>query len=157
MDSSILRVIILIVLLMFSAFFSSTETAFSSMNRIRVKNLASDGNKKAARALLIVEDFDRFISTILIGNNIVNIALTALATTLFIDVCKGDVTKGTAIATVVTTVAVLIFGEITPKSLAKESPERYSMAVSSFVSFALSAEFCIRYVEKACKPFRKTL
>ena len=134
-DGSILQVLALIVLLALSAFFSATETAFSSMNRIRIKNLAAEGNKKAARVLRLSENFDRLLSTVLIGNNIVNIAATAIATLLFINVCKGDQALGTTVATVVVTVVVLVFGEITPKTLAKESPESFAMFAAPFVSF----------------------
>ncbi|MBQ7160325.1 MAG: HlyC/CorC family transporter [Clostridia bacterium] len=134
-DGSILQVLALIVLLALSAFFSATETAFSSMNRIRVKNLAADGSKKAARVIRLSENFDRLLSTILIGNNIVNISTTAIATLLFIKICDGDQALGTTVATVVVTVAVLVFGEITPKTLAKESPESFAMASAPFIAF----------------------
>ena len=110
------------ILLLMSSYFSATETAFSSINRIRLKHLANSGNKKALLTLSLSEDFDRVLSTILIGNNIVNIGSASLATVIF-TTYYGD--AGVTIATVVTTVLVLIFGEITPKSLAKESPEAY--------------------------------
>ena len=128
MDSgSITQIIVLAVLILFSGYFSATETAFSALNRIRIKNMASDGNKKAAQVLKLSEDFDKILSTILIGNNIVNISATSIATLLFIDICKGDQALGTTVATIVITVVVLIFGEITPKSLAKERPESFAM------------------------------
>ena len=133
-DGSILQVLALIVLLFLSAYFSATETAFSSMNRIRIKNLAGEGNKRAARVLRLSDNFDRLLTTVLIGNNIVNIVTTALATLLFIKVCRGDQALGTTLATVTVTVAVLIFGEITPKTLAKESPERFAMFSAPFIS-----------------------
>ena len=132
-DSAILQILILFVLLLLSAYFSATETAFSAMNRIRIKNLASEGSRRAARVMRLSENFDRLLSTILIGNNIVNIAATAIATLLFIRVLKGDEGFATMIATVVVTVVVLIFGEITPKTLAKESPERFAMAASGSI------------------------
>ncbi len=128
MDSgSITQIIVLIVLIILSGYFSATETAFSALNRIRVKNMASDGNKKAALVLNMSENFDKILSTILIGNNIVNIVATSIATLLFIDIMKGDQALGTTVATIVVTVVVLIFGEITPKSLAKERPESFAM------------------------------
>ena len=128
MDSgSITQIIVLVVLILFSGYFSATETAFSALNRIRIKNMASDGNKKAVLVQKLSEKFDSILSTILIGNNIVNIAATSIATLLFIDICKGDTTLGTTVATIVITVVVLIFGEITPKSLAKERPESFAM------------------------------
>ena len=113
----------IVVLLGFSAYFSATETAFTSLNRVRVKNAANDGNKRARLVLDLSEEFDKVLSTILIGNNIVNITMTAVATVLFVDLYGA---YGATIATIVTTVIVLIFGEITPKSIAKERPERFA-------------------------------
>ncbi len=127
MDSgSIIQIIVLAVLILFSGYFSATETAFSALNRIRIKNMASDGNKKASLVLNMAEKFDSILSTILIGNNIVNIVATSIATILFIDLLK-DQALGTTVSTIVVTVVVLIFGEITPKSLAKERPESFAM------------------------------
>lgn len=126
-DGSIIQILALVVLIILSGYFSATETAFSALNRIRIKNMASDGNKKAASVLKLSENFDKILSTILIGNNIVNISATSIATLLFIDIMKGDQALGTTVATVVVTVVVLIFGEITPKSLAKERPESFAM------------------------------
>ncbi|PKM66491.1 MAG: HlyC/CorC family transporter [Firmicutes bacterium HGW-Firmicutes-2] len=118
------QIIILGILLVLSGFFSATETAFSSINRIRMKHLANNGNKKALHTLELSEDFDKVLSTILIGNNIVNIASAAIATVLF---TRHYGNAGVTISTAVTTILVLIFGEITPKSLAKESPESFAM------------------------------
>lgn len=134
-DGSIIQVLVLVILISLSAYFSATETAYSSMNRIRLKTLAGDGNKRAAYVLKLAENFDRLLSTILIGNNIVNIATTAIATLLFIDICKGDQALGSTLATIVVTVVVLIFGEITPKSLAKESPESFAMFSAPLITF----------------------
>ena len=113
-------IIIIAVLLVFSAFFSASETAFSTCNRIKLKTLAEKGHKGAKRALKIADAFDKTLTTILIGNNIVNIASTSIATTLFVTLF-GD--AGAGIATAVMTVLVLIFGEILPKSLAKETAD----------------------------------
>ncbi len=124
MDSSTGRICWLVVLILCSAFFSASETAFSSMNRIRMKNMAKEGNKKAALALKLSEQYDNLLSSILIGNNVVNIAASALATILFLSYFPQH---GATVSTVVMTVLVLIFGEITPKSLAKESPEAFAM------------------------------
>lgn len=124
MEHSIFSYIFAIVVLLgFSAYFSATETAFTSLNRVRVKNAANDGNKRARLVLDLSEEFDKVLSTILIGNNIVNITMTAVATVLFVDLYGA---YGATIATIVTTVIVLIFGEITPKSIAKERPERFA-------------------------------
>ena len=125
MDSSSTSMIfVLIVLVMCSAYFSATETAFSSLNRIRLKNLANDGNKRAALALSLTERYDDLLSSILIGNNVVNIAASSLATVLFL---KLFPVYGVTLSTVVMTVTVLVFGEISPKSLAKEAPESFAM------------------------------
>jgi CBS domain containing-hemolysin-like protein len=117
-------IIALGVLLVCSAFFSASETAFSSLNRIKLKNLAAKGNKRAARALKLTESYDRLLSTVLIGNNVVNIASSSLATVLFVGFFGS---AGVTVATLVTTVLVLLFGEISPKTMAKEAPERFAM------------------------------
>ena len=114
-------IIIMAVCLMLSAYFSATETAFSSANTTRLKTLAEKGSKNAALALTLLEQYDRLLSTILIGNNIVNIATASIGTVLFVK-HYGDV--GATISTVVVTVVVLIFGEISPKSIAKDCAER---------------------------------
>ena len=118
------KILAIAVLVMFSAYFSATETAFTSLNRIRIKNLANDGDRKAKDVMEISERFDSMLSTILVGNNIVNIAMSSIATVLFMELYP---VYGATIATAVTTVVVLIFGEISPKSLAKESPEKFAM------------------------------
>lgn len=128
-------IIILIILIAFSSFFSATETAFSTINKIRMKNMANNGNKKAAAVLELNEKYDKLISTILIGNNIVNISASSLAAVVFI---KYFPKHGATISTVVMTVLVLIFGEITPKTLAKDFPEKFAMAVVPLINF-----FCI--------------
>ena len=128
MDStSIAMIVSLVILVSLSAYFSATETAFTSLNRIRLKNKADDGNGKAARTLELAEQYDKLLSTILIGNNIVNISAATIATLLF---TKYLPENGAAISTVVLTVVILIFGEISPKSLAKESPERWAMTAT---------------------------
>lgn len=125
MDSdSIGYIIAMLILLIFSSYFSATETAFSSVNKIRLKNLADNGNKRAAKALEISSNYDNLLSTILIGNNIVNIALASIATVLFVKIFPSN---GATLSTIVVTVVVLIFGEITPKSIAKELPEKFVM------------------------------
>ena len=125
MDStSIGMIVALVCLIAMSAYFSATETAFTSLNRIRLKNKAEDGNVRAARTLALAEQYDRLLSTILIGNNIVNISATTIATVLFTRLFHE---YGPTVATVVLTVVILVFGEISPKSLAKEMPERWAM------------------------------
>ena len=117
--------IIIIVCLLISAFFSATEMSFSSLNRIRIKNQADKGNKNAILVLKLLENYDDLLSTILIGNNVVNIASASVATVLFVNMLGAE--AGPSVSTIVTTVVVLIFGEISPKSIAKESPEKFAM------------------------------
>ena len=125
MDSaSIGMSVALVILVAFSAYFSATETAFTSLNRIRMKTKADNGNRAAARALAISEEYDKMLTTILIGNNIVNISATTVATVLC---TKWFHEYGPTVSTVALTIIILIFGEVSPKSLAKESPERWAM------------------------------
>jgi len=125
-------IIALLVLILLSAYFSATETAFSSLNRIKLKNLANDGSKKAQLTLDLCEKYDKLLSSILIGNNIVNILSTSIATALFVSYFPKN---GVALSTVVMTVAVLIFGEVGPKSIAKEMPEKFAMFSAPYISF----------------------
>ncbi len=118
--------LIMFFCLIMSAYFSATETAMSTFNKTRMKTLAEKGNKRAALAMHLSENYDNLLSTILIGNNLVNILLTAVCTAFFIDIAQST-DLGTTLSTVVTTVAVLIFGEITPKSVAKDRPEKFAM------------------------------
>ena len=117
-------IIAIAVLVILSAYFSATETAFTSANRIRLKSLAGDGNKKAKDVLDLSENYDSLLSTILVGNNIVNIAMSSLATVFFMQLYPK---YGATIATAVITVVVLVFGEISPKSIAKEKAEDFAM------------------------------
>ena len=116
--------IIMAVCVIFSGYFSATETAFLSMNKTKLKTLAEKGNRRAALACCLEENYDKLISTILIGNNIVNIATASIGTVLFVRYF-GDM--GATISTVVVTVTVLIFGEISPKSIAKDCAEQFAM------------------------------
>ncbi len=121
-----------VILLAFSAFFSASETALSSANKIRLKTRAEDGDRKAARALELIEGYDKTLSAILVGNNVVNLYSASIATAAAIAMF-GE--KGSAIATAITTVLVLIFGEILPKSFAKDHSETFSLAVAAPLSF----------------------
>lgn len=121
----------LVILVGFSAFFSASETAFSSLNQIRLKSRAEDGDSSAARVLAMAEQYDKLLSTILIGNNIVNIAAASIGTLIFTKMLGAE--RGATVSTIVVTVVVLIFGEVTPKSLAKEMPEKVATAVSPFL------------------------
>ena len=120
----IVDIIAIIVLVILSAYFSATETAFTSLNRIRVKNMAAEGNKRAEMVLRLEENYDKLLTTILVGNNIVNITMTAISTLLFVELFGA---YGPTLSTIVITIVVLIFGEISPKSVAKESPEGFSL------------------------------
>lgn len=127
-------VLVMVALVIMSGYFSATETAFSAVNKIKIKTLAEEGNRKAKLVLKLCDNYDRLISSILIGNNIVNIALSAIATVYFIKI-MNDHTAAPTVATVVVTVVVLIFGEITPKSLAKDFPEKFAMFSAPIIRF----------------------
>ena len=122
---------IMFLFVVLSAFFSSTETAFTSANRIRLKNMATDGNKRAALALELIERYDELLSTTLIGNNIANIGNTAVATVFFVRLYG---VYGPTVSTIVMTIIVLIFGEVTPKVLAKEKAEFFAMAFAPVIN-----------------------
>ena len=136
-DGSTFYIIVMIVLVALSAFFSASETAYTSFNRNKMKNLAAEGNKRAASALKLSDNYDKLLSTILVGNNIVNISLSSLATIFFIE-CLAETSLASAaagISTAVVTIVVLIFGEISPKSVAKEHAEGFAMAVAGILRF----------------------
>ena len=136
MNSSILAMALAqIILVAMSAYFSATETAFSSLNRIRLKSRADSGDRRAAETLHLAEDYDRLLSTILIGNNIVNITATTVGTVMFTQLVGA---YGPTLSTVVLTVVILIFGEISPKSIAKEHPERFAMASTPILKVFLT-------------------
>ena len=124
-SSSLTMIIILVVLVILSAYFSATETAFTSLNRIRLKSKADAGNRRAALALKLVDQYDNLLSTILVGNNIVNLSASSLATVFFTEGLRLQ--NGAVISTAVITIVVLVFGEVSPKSLAKEYPESFAM------------------------------
>ena len=124
-SSSLTMIVILILLVTLSAYFSATETAFTSLNRIRLKSKADAGNRRAALALRLVDQYDNLLSTILVGNNIVNLSASSLATVFFTEGLRLQ--NGAVISTVVITIVVLVFGEVSPKSLAKEYPESFAM------------------------------
>lgn len=129
--------VIIVICVILSAYFSATETAFSSFNRIRVKNMAEKGNKKAALALKLEENYDKLISTILIGNNIVNILAASLGTLFFTDVLVGKADLAATLSTVVITLVVLVFGEISPKTIAKNSPESFVIFSAPLINVLL--------------------
>lgn len=128
---TIIYILIIASLLACSAFFSMSETAFTSVSQVRLKKLAKDGDARAEKALRIIEDYDKFLTTILIGNNLVNIGATTIAAVVF-SVLLGEAT-GSVVSTVVMTLVVLTFGEITPKTLAKRNPQKYALKVVGIV------------------------
>ena len=131
-----LQIIIIAILILFSAYFSATETAFLSMNRTRLKTLAEKGNRRARLTLQLEEKYNKLITTILIGNNIVNILASSLSTLLFLDII-ADADAAATVSTAVITVAVLIFGEISPKSIAKDFPEKFAMFSAPFIQLLM--------------------
>ena len=137
-----LQLVVIVFCIIMSAYFSATETAFSTFNRIRIKNLAEKGNKKAATVIKLSENYDTLLSTILIGNNIVNILASSLATILFIDLLKGGSLEewSSAISTAVLTIIILTFGEISPKTVAKKKPEAFALfaAICLFILYFMS-------------------
>lgn len=151
MDTSLAeQIVAIIILILFSAYFSATETAFTSANRIRIKNMANEGNKKAQRVFDLSEKYDKLLTTILVGNNIVNITMTAVATVMFVSLYKEH---GATIATIVMTVVVLIFGEITPKNIAKEKAESFSMWSAPIISFFMTILTPINFIFTKWKHF----
>ena len=134
MPNLVPSIVAMLFCIVMSAYFSATETAFSSLNKTRIKVLAENGDRRAQLTYRLSEDYDRLISTILIGNNIVNIAVAAIGTLLFVEL-YGEV--GATISTVVVTIAVLIFGEITPKSIAKDFPEKFAMFSAPLINLLI--------------------
>ena len=135
-DGSVQLLVALIILVLFSGFFSATETAFSCANKIKLRTLASNGNKRATKVLVLAEEnFDMLISTILVGNNIVNISAATISTLLFALLIKNPKIDSSFVSTAVTTVVVLIFGEITPKFIAKTYPEKLAMLFYPVIRF----------------------
>lgn len=130
-------IVAMVVCLMLSAYFSATETAFSSLNKTKLKTMIekSDGkNKRAELTLKLAEEYDKLLSTILIGNNVVNITLSSLGVVFFMNL---DKVHGATISTVVITIIVLIFGEISPKSIAKDCPENFAMFSAPFINMLI--------------------
>lgn len=138
--------IIIIVCIIFSAYFSATETAFSTFNRIRMKTYAEKGNKRAAAALKLADNYDALISAILVGNNVVNILAASLGTLFFTGLLVSNPDMGATLSTIVLTVVVLIFGEITPKSMAKNSPDKFVLFSTPIIRVISVILFPITFV-----------
>ncbi len=140
-------VIVMVILVLMSAYFSATETAFSSLNKTRLKTMIEKGNKRAELAFSLAENYDKLISSILIGNNVVNIALASLGTVFFV---KFYQESGAAISTLVITIVVLIFGEISPKTIAKNSPEKFAMFSASIIRIFIWILTPVNFVLSGC-------
>ena len=135
MDADSITLIVCIALLvLLSGFFSGSETAFTGFSKTRMKTYAQDGKKSAKLVLSLSEKYNSLLTALLIGNNIVNITAASLATVLFVK-HMGD--PGVTVSTIVLTLVVLVFGEITPKTLANDAPEKVAMAVAPFVKFIM--------------------
>ena len=131
-NSDLWKILFILVMLVFSALFSSAETAFSSVNKLRLKNYEAQGSKKAATALKLANRFDEVLTAVLIGNNIVNIATSSVSTLVFVSIVGSN---GALVSTIVTTVLVLIFGEVLPKSYAKRNAEKLALMFAAPLSF----------------------
>lgn len=130
-NSDLWKIVLVIIMMIFSALFSSTETAYSSVNKLRLKNYEAQGNKKAAKAIVLANKFDEVLTAVLIGNNIVNIATSSVSTLLFVSIFGKN---GAAISTAVITVLVLVFCEVLPKSYAKKNAEKLALLFASPLS-----------------------
>ena len=144
--------VVMIVLVAFSAFFSSAETAFSSLNKVKLKSMELDKNsKKINSTLSLAENYDMVLSTILIGNNIVNIASTSLATLFFTGILGDNSDLGATVSTIVMTIVVLIFGEITPKTIAKEIAEKYAILITPVIKLFVIVFYPLNLVFRGWK------
>ena len=132
--SDIIQSIVLLILLMLSAFFSSSETALTTVNKIRMRTLSEAGDKRAPRVLRITSDSGKMLSAILIGNNIVNLSASSLATSLAL---KHFGSAGAGIATGILTFLVLIFGEVSPKTMATIKADKLSLSISGIIEFLM--------------------
>lgn len=143
----------MIALVLFSGFFSSAETAFSSVNRVKLKAMVRDGkkNKKIENAVVLTEKYDIVLSTVLIGNNIVNIASTSLATLFFTGLLGDNSDLGATVSTVVMTIVVLIFGEISPKTIAKEKAEQFVVFMTPIIKFFIILFMPLNWLFKGWK------
>ncbi len=154
-EHSIILLIIIVACVIMSAYFSATETAFSMVNKIRLKTMAEDGNKRAKKTLRLAENYDSLLSTILIGNNIVNILASSLSTIVFISLIKDNESLATTLSTLVLTIVILIFGEISPKTIAKESPEKFAMFSTPIISAMMVVFTPLNFVFRQWKKLLK--
>ncbi|MEH7238360.1 hemolysin family protein [Bacillus sp. JJ1562] len=148
-------IFLLLVLIMLSAFFSASETAYSSVNRIRLKNYVDEKRRGSRRAFYITEHFDNALSTILVGKNIVNIAAASIASKVASDLLGGN--TGLVISIFVMTLLILVFGEVLPKSFAKENAESFSLRVSGILLILMKILTPVTYLFGLLKAFAAKL
>lgn len=141
--------ILIVVTIAVSAFFSASEVAFSTYNHLKMKSLAESGHKRAKIVINLNDNYDVFLSTILIGNNIANILGASLVTILFVNALGADL--GATMSTIVFTIVVLILGEVTPKSIAKEYPNKYALFAAPFIQALVYILFPLNYFFKVWK------
>ena len=134
-NSNTVKIALVVIMMIFSALFSGTETAYSSVNKLRLKNYEAQGNKKATKALMLANRFDDVLTAVLIGNNIVNIATSSVSTLIFVDIFGSS---GAGISTAVITILVLIFCEVIPKSYAKRNAEKLSLIFATPLSILVT-------------------
>lgn len=144
-------IIPIVILLIMSGMFSASETAFTSAGKIRLRTMYADGNKKAGKVLRLLDRYDDLLSTVLIGNNIVNIVLTTISTVFFMQLIWSNATVANVISTVATTVVVLVFGEISPKALARHNPEKAALFFYNFVILCYYILFPLNMIFKGWK------
>lgn len=149
-DRSTYQILLILFCTLMSAFFSASETAFTTLNKVRIKSLANTGNARAAVTLKLAENYDSLLSTILIGNNVVNIAGASIATVVF---TRFYGSAGITLSTVIMTALVLIFGEISPKFLAKESPESFALSATPALHFFVWIFTPLNYLSSVWKKF----
>lgn len=155
------QIAIIIFCVIMSAFFSATETAYSSFNKIRVKGLAEKGNKKAVLVLKLSDNYDKLISTILIGNNIVNLLASSMATLMFVELLTEPLNNNqdliSLISTLVLTVVILTFGEISPKTVAKKRPESFTLFAAPLINFFVIIFTPISFLFRALQNLLNTM
>ncbi len=156
-DSITLHIFICVILIILSAFFSATETAFSSVNKTKLRTKAQEGHKGAKQALDLTENFDKVLSTILVGNNIVNITLSSLCLIIFEQILSGNTNVAATVSTAVTTVLVLIFGEITPKMIAKEKSYGATIVLGYPIKFFMIILWPITFIFAGLKTLLKKI
>ncbi len=143
--------IVMVILVLFSAFFSSAETAFSSLNKVRLKASYEEDSKRVQSTLKLADNYDIVLSTILIGNNIVNVASTAIATLFFTGLLGDNSDLGATVSTIVMTIVVLFFGEVTPKTIAKEKAEKYAVLITPIVKLFIIVFYPLNLVFRGWK------